>query len=86
MTSPHSASRKRLPITSTGWDGSNWTLVDEATEARIGQGVTRKGFRGDYRIDGGKAPHKAGSTGRVWTDKGEFFPSVVDCKWVRIPN
>ena len=76
---------RRLPIISAGFDG-NYVLCDEATKARIGTGTTRNGFRGNYRIDGGRAPHKPGSTGKVWTDKGEFFPGVVNAVWLRIPN
>ena len=35
-------------------------------------------------VTGGTPPHKAGSTGRVSTDHGEFFPSVIGAEWVRI--
>lgn len=49
---------------------------------RIGDTVTD--FRGDTAtIKGGRAPHKPGSTGRVWTDEysQEYFPAVFDLEW-----
>ena len=41
-------------------------------------------FRGEvHTITGGRAPHKPGSTGKVWTsDEGEYYPGVFDMKWV----
>jgi hypothetical protein len=42
------------------------------------------------RIVGGRAPHKEGSTGRIYFKDvecrdGEFFPSVCNCHWEPIP-
>ena len=42
-----------------------------------------KGFRGTYKIQGFEMPHHSGSTGRVYTDKGQFFPGVVNAKIVK---
>lgn len=42
-----------------------------------------KGFRGTYKIHGFEMPHHEGSTGRVYTDKGSFFPGVVNAKIVK---
>jgi hypothetical protein len=42
-----------------------------------------KGFRGTYKIKGFEMPHHEGSTGRVYTDKGQFFPGVVNAKIVK---
>jgi hypothetical protein len=33
---------------------------------------------------GGLAPRHAGSTGRVLTNMGDYYPSVVNAKWVPI--
>lgn len=62
-------------------------LVDEAGhELCCGETVTT--FRGErLKLVSGRAPHKAGSTGRVmvkWPDgeSKEFFPSVIRARWV----
>jgi hypothetical protein len=47
------------------------------------KGAKIKGFRGTYKIQGFELPHHSGSTGRVYTDKGQFFPGVVDAKIVK---
>jgi hypothetical protein len=51
-----------------------------------GQPVTKgeilEDFRGDqYRVTGGQAPHKASSTGKIYTDAGNFYPTVFGCQW-----
>jgi hypothetical protein len=39
-------------------------------------------FRGSHcTVSGGKPPHKLGSTGRVYTSDGEYFPSVFNLVW-----
>lgn len=54
---------------------------------RTGQPVTRgqtlRDFRGEHAaIVGGRAPHKPGSTGRIYTEHGhELFPGVFGCTW-----
>jgi len=47
-------------------------------------------FRGERgTVTGGTSPHKQGSTGRVYVEMenggwaSEFFPSVIDAKWVK---
>lgn len=50
------------------------------------KGAKVKGFRGTYKIQGFEMPHHSGSTGRVYTDKGTFFPGVVDAKIVKRDN
>lgn len=41
-------------------------------------------FRGDkHKIKGFELPHHSGSTGRVYTNQGSFFPGVVDAKIVK---
>jgi len=32
----------------------------------------------------GTAPHKPSSTGRVQSSKGEVYPSVYGCKWIKV--
>lgn len=40
-------------------------------------------FNGDiHTLRGGLAPQKQGSTGRIWTDKGEYYPSVFNLQWI----
>lgn len=47
-------------------------------------GDTVLDFRGDaHKVEGGRPPQKPSSTGRIHTDLGEFFPSVVDCRWIK---
>ena len=59
-----------------------YRLVDAAgTDATIGASYTD--FRGErHTLEGSRPPHKPGSTGRVYTDRGEFYPSVIDLTFV----
>jgi len=62
----------------------NWQLVEQADGAAVGIGDTVQSFRGGFAVvRGGNPPHKPGSTGRVVTCDGEYFPSVYGLKWVR---
>lgn len=43
-----------------------------------------------YILDGGKPPHKPGSTGRIWVKDTrdttrEYFPSVLGLRWEVLP-
>jgi hypothetical protein len=61
----------------------NWTLErTDGTPVCIGEML--ESHRGDqYRITGGRPPHKPSSTGRVWVEGGgEYFPTVFDLTWV----
>lgn len=61
----------------------NWTLTHmDGTPACVGELLeTHNGDQ--YRITGGRPPHKPSSTGRVWVaGGGEFFPTVFNLKWV----
>lgn len=67
-----------------------WALLHKGQPVLEGAEITCS--RGEvYRITGGRPPHKLGSTGRVWVHGAgegeratrEYFPSVVDCVWVR---
>lgn len=45
------------------------------------KGAVIKDFNGEkHKIKGFEMPHHSGSTGRVYTDQGSFFPGVVDAK------
>lgn len=59
-----------------------WVLKDKDGKVVVyGQKATS--FRGEVHIvEGGRPPHHAGSTGRVYTDAGEYFPSVFGMRWV----
>lgn len=61
----------------------DWRLVDAAgAVCHTGQVVT------DFRctpaiLEGGTAPRSEGSTGRIQTDRGSYFPSVYNLRWVK---
>ena len=60
-----------------------WVLVDANTDEPVKNNTVRLDFRGDpLVVKGGTPPRHSGSTGRVHTNQGEFYPSVIDCKWV----
>lgn len=80
-------------ILDKGFDGATWVLVDKKTKeiARPGIVTTWRGY--EYRLVGGRAPQHENSTGRVYckdldADLGshthEWFPSVVNLKWVPV--
>lgn len=61
-----------------------WTLVREDTFADVSLGETVETFRGEkVTLKGGRPPHKIGSTGRIYVDGHEYFPSVCGLKWVK---
>lgn len=73
------------PITDIGYDNKQWLLIDEVTQRSVKVADVRKDFRGEPgRINGGRAPHKPNSTGRVHVDGREFFPSVFGLKWIKV--
>lgn len=68
----------KTPITKNGW-----TLVHKDTKAPIMEGETIPDFRDEpLTINGGEPPHKRGSTGRIWTDQGQFYPGVCNLRWI----
>lgn len=73
-------------ILSTGYDGKRWLLIDSVTQKSVKPKESVTSFRGEREvITGGRAPHKPGSTGRVWTNSGgEYYPSVFCLEWIRI--
>lgn len=79
----------RKQIVSENYDGEPMTLVDDATFTPINEGDVRTMRDGaQHTVTGGRAPHKPGSTGRVYTSAvgetwhGEYFPAVVGATWM----
>ena len=61
-----------------------WVLFDNAGNVVVPD-TKVVDFRGEVTVlRGGKPPHKPSSTGRVWTDAGEFFPSVFGLAWKEV--
>lgn len=73
-------------ITCTDYQNRTCQLVHKPTGTTVSKGEVLADFRGtEHTIMGGRAPHKAGSTGAVWLAGGmEFYPSVLDCEWVTV--
>ena len=79
-------------ITSTDWEDKENTLVYEKSLSPVCVGQKVRSKEG-YIVSGGRAPHKASSSGRVYVrtiGKGdprlrmgrEFFPHVFNMKWI----
>ena len=83
---PGDAARWRHPPFSGAIeDGKVWLLIDEVTQSSVKVGDIREDFRGERaKMHDGTAPHKPSSTGRVQSSKGEYFPSVYGCKWIKL--
>lgn len=62
-----------------------WVLTHVPTGMPVLANELMESFRGDqYRITGGRPPHKPSSEGFVWTaDNRELYPSVFECKWIK---
>lgn len=59
-------------------------LVDIYTGWPLQVGEFRKSHSGEiYEVTGGRPPQHPGSTGRIWVRGAEYFPGVLDAKWVR---
>lgn len=73
-------------ITSRGWDGT-YKLVYEGSEqlVEVGDRVTSAL---EYIVEGGRAPHKAESSGRVYVRIGDsqrdLYPTVLSMKWIKV--
>jgi len=68
-------------ITSTDYAGAPCYLA-RADGSPVNHGDTVADFRGNaMTITGGRAPHHEASTGRVYTDGGEYFPGVANLAW-----
>ena len=74
---------EKNPFTRTGWDG-DYILVNSANQP-IQLGDQVQDFRGGLSIvQGGSAPHKPSSNGKVCTSQGECYPTVYALKWVKV--
>jgi hypothetical protein len=72
-------------IKGIGYDGKVWLLIDEVTQISVKVGDIRESFRGERaKMIDGTAPHKPSSTGRVQSSKGEYYPGVYGCKWIKV--
>lgn len=68
------------PVTAAG----GWALVHDETLAPVCKGDVIKNFRGEPRtVTGGAPPLHGGSSGRVHTDAGEFYPGTMNLHWAR---
>jgi hypothetical protein len=68
-------------ITSRDYTGALCKLLHNGRVIAPGEQVET--FRGTLvTVTGGEAPQKPGSSGRVFTTYGEYFPGVVNAEWV----
>lgn len=59
-------------------DGPTWKAGDEV---KLGDCLLT--FRGESaKVTRLQEPRHEGSTGRIYSDIGAFFPSIFNCKWV----
>ena len=69
-----------MTITKDGWE-----LRKMDTNEPVTVGLFTCNSRGECaRIEGGAPPHKPSSTGRVYTDRGEYYPGVFNMRWVKV--
>jgi hypothetical protein len=79
-------------IIEKGWDG-RYILVHEATNIPVKMDEEVAYHNVKMTCEGGLAPHKPGSTGRIWmrpmpiedgvkTHQNEWYPSVCDMRWL----
>ena len=69
-----------IMITSTDYTGKACTLTHNGQPVSAGEIL--EDFRGDqYRVTGGQAPHKPSSSGKIYTDGGNYYPTVFGCQW-----
>jgi len=74
-----------MNIISTNHSGQTCTLTRNGQP--VNEGDTLADFRGEpHTIKGGDAPHKPSSAGKIYTDKGQFFTTVFDCRWTARSN
>lgn len=70
-------------IVSRDYLGVDRVLCHEGTDEPVTTDEEVTSFRGERtKIKGGRAPHKSGSSGKVWPiNGGEYFPSVFGLHW-----
>jgi len=80
-------------IKQQGHDGM-YVLVDDPSQTPVAMGEevcsqNGLGMVTAYKLEGGRAPHKPGSSGRIWVRESpihgqcEYFPGVCGLAWVR---
>lgn len=75
-----------MNIVSKDWAGVERTLVHAATNVPVQ--MNEPVIEDDRKliVTGGRAPHKQGSSGRIWVKEGktlhEWFSHVCEMKWV----
>jgi len=86
---PSGKDTSHLPgYTSKGWDGE-YTLVDSHTHMRILRPSQFVKNGKTYHLNGGRAPHKPGSSGFVHCTVNddrfdqEFYPQVIGLEWLK---
>lgn len=61
-------------------DGKALIVKDTFEIVTVGQKI--KDFRGtEHIVQGGTPPTHVGSSGKVDTDRGTFYPGVIGCEW-----
>ena len=72
-------------IEKQGWDGMYTLLYEDDVHVVQGDVVQSENSSHQWSVQGGAAPHKPGSTGRVfvtWAGKEmSYYPQVFDLKW-----
>lgn len=68
-------------IESKGWDGRTYCLVSKQGMPVARGDIVLDRSNIQHIIDGGRAPQHSASTGKVWTDHGEYYPSVFELAW-----
>lgn len=68
---------------SINWAGNICKLVNESgEEINIGHQFEDERENRLLLLEGGRAPHKPSSSGKVYVSGGEYFPHVFGFKWV----
>jgi len=63
---------------------NNWVLVTQ-TGMIVAENTEHTDSHGEIAvITGGRPPHKPSSSGRVWANGREFFPSVFNLEWKEV--
>jgi hypothetical protein len=71
---------KITQITSTDHNNRICTLTHHGQPVAVNEVL--EDSRGNYyRVTGGQAPHKPSSSGKIYTDGGNYYPDVFDCQW-----
>lgn len=82
-----------ITITSKNYNDEVCVLVDQPTGRPLMIGQTVKTFRGEeVTIDGGKAPQKPSSEGKVFVHhsgnqfKNQYYAGVIGAEWILLDD